>query len=345
MNADSLWTLWLANSADMSYIHFLSEASAINLELTLNRPGRLTFSFPLSNIKSVDFVPVNKCVVLMYRDEIVWSGPIWSLSESVSDEKINIITVGWLELLHHRITREKIIYLDTTRGQIIQNLLTVANSQQDTWLPNGVNADDAPVISKTFERFSNIGDGIQEMTSIEAGPDVFVNPASRQLDVRAWDNYVDRPNVIWAYGTPEENIQSFTRTIDVDSMVNRLNVLGKNDNTVPFLAEDITSQDDYRLFEQEETLSSVSDDTILTAYGQAEIVYKGTPRVTYSFDPLSGDSLPLIFRDFQIGDKCRLRAKFSPRIDVEQNIRVFACNLLIDENGNPKLSNVTTVAS
>lgn len=342
---NSPWTLYLANSSNMQIIGPLVDAKNFSLEATLNRPGRANFVYPSASPLAVSIIPVFTCVILMYKDQILWSGPVWSSNETEPDGRKSVIAVGWSELLYHRVLRVKTTYTEKTRGSIILALLGIANAQKDTWISAGNDADSAPVLTKTFEAFENIGQAIELMTTIEAGPDYYIDPATRKLHIKTWDSYADHPEILWAYGWGPHNVESFSRQTDVDSMVNRLNVAGKNSDTIRYVAQDLTSQADFQLFESQTTLSSISDQNVLAAYGEAEVVYRGTPRVTYTFQPHGGANQPLIFRDFALGDKCRLRAVAEPNIEVEQDIRVFSAQLSIDENGNHKLNNVVTVAS
>lgn len=344
-SGDPRWDLYLVESSNMAIVGPLLDASGISLDLSLNRPGRMTFNYPLDAEMSVEFSPVQRGVVLVYNGVIFWSGYINNISKNVPSEDMNIVVNGWLELLYHREVRQKVTYTNQTRGFIIHDLLAIANAQKNTWIQQGTNTDDAPPLDKTFEDNEGIGAGIEEMTGIEAGPDVTIEPEFRTMDIKAWDEYVDRTDVIWAYGWGPANLNSFTQNISADGLVNRLSVAGKNSGVPGYLTEDTLSQDQYNLFESSVTLSSVSDLDILAAYGEAEIVYRGKPRVTYEFQPASGHTMPLIFRDFKLGDKCYLKAVFKNKLEVDQAIRVFSCNLNIDENGTPKMSNMVTVAS
>ena len=339
------WQLLLANSSDLSVICPLQKASGISVEATLNRPGRLTFTYPLGDALAAEISPVSRCVLLVHDGVILWSGPIGPIQESLPEEKMSVVATGWLELLYKRILRAKTTYTSQTRGSIIHSLLTTANAQRTTWMSVGTDEDSAPVISKTFDIFSNIGQGIEEMTSLEASPDIFVDPETRELNVRNYLGYDDHPEVVWAYGWGPSNLESFTRQIDSDAMVNRINVIGKNSNTTAYIAADTTSQSLYSLYETEVTLSSVIDQEVIAAYAEAEIVYRGNPRVTYSFQPRAGEDMPCIWLDFELGDRARLKAVSPPRINVQQNVRIFSVTLQIDDNGNHKLTNVTTVAA
>jgi hypothetical protein len=344
-SGDPRWDLYLAESDNLEIIAPLFDATGISLDLSLNKPGRMTFQYPLDGPLSVELGPVRRAVVLVYNGVIYWSGYINNISKSLPSESVQIVVNGWLELLYHRELREKVTYTNQTRGFIIHDLLAAANGQQFTWIEQGTNTDDAPPIDKTFEESEVIGQGIDELTSIEAGPDVTIDPEFRTMDIKAWDEYVDRTGVIWAYGWGPANVNSFTQNISSDNLVNRLSVQGKNSGVTGYLAEDILSQNSYNLFESSVTLSSVSDFDILAAYGEAEIAYRGKPRVTYEFQPAAGHTMPLIFRDFQLGDKCYLKAKFKNKLEVDQAIRIFSCNLNIDPEGNPKMSNMVTVAT
>lgn len=339
------WDLYLAESSDLTVLGPLQDASGINLDLVLNRPGRLQFSYPLDGPLAKEISPINRCVLLAYNGEIFWSGFIMSFQRGMPEEQINVVVTGWQEVLYHRAIRAEVTYINQTRGFIIHELLAIANEQKRTWMEQGTNTDDAPPISKTFEGETTVGQGIEEMTSIEAGPDITVHPQERTLNIQAWDEFVDHTNIIWAYGWGPHNLESFSQSVDGAALINRITVKGKNNAVGGYLTEDILSQTTYQLFENSVTLSNVGDPDILAAYGEAELFYKKNPRVNYQFQPAAGNENPIVFRDFNLGDKCYLKAIYNNVFEVNQAIRVFSCSLSIDDNNVPKMSNMVTVAT
>lgn len=331
-----------ATSSNLAELGEVRAAKELNGEFILSKPGRVTFRTPIDDPVMAALEPVKHCILLALDDIVFWSGPLWVMSDSNPQRMLNITAVGWLELLYHRVFRTKQVYSSEYRGNIIHFLLALANSYQTTWMAPGTQGDAAPQITKTFEKDSNIGQGVEEMTQIEAGPDIFVDPLTRNLNVQQWNLYADLPGVVFTYGIGPSNLSSFVRTVDADQMINRLSVYGKNSNLVPALAEDTTSQADFQLFESTTTLSDVSDASVLLAYAGVEVAMFGLPRTTYTLSP--NLKAPLLFRDFKLGDKVYLKAK-GGRVDVDQAVRVFSATLGRDDEGNVRMNSLATVAA
>lgn len=106
------------------------------------------------------------------------------------------------------------------------------------------------------------------------------------------------------------------------------------------MAEDIPSQNEYQLFEEEVQLSDVVDPNVLLAYAGGEVLIRKTPRILYSPAPfpwIEGRT-PQPFVDYGLGDKVIFTAQKANRINViGQAVRIFGMNVTITEEGNERL--------
>jgi hypothetical protein len=333
--------LYIADSATLTLAGELRNAADVQGEFELNRPGRMTLSMPLKDPLMSAVEPIKHCIVMALDGVIKWSGPIWTLTEDMPGDRLNIVAPGWLMLLHKRVMRTKVVYNSSGRGTIIHSLLGVANTQQATWIVPGSNGDTSAAITKTAEKDSNIGQLIEELTSLEASPDIDIHPTTRNLNIRNWNAYADETDVVLGYNWGPNNVQQFQRTIDADQLCNRIKVYGKEDAVTPALVEDVPSQSNFRLFEETVTLSDVYDSDILLAYGGVEIVYRKTPRITYQITP--NEKAPILFKDFTMGDQIYFKAT-GGRSLIDHPVRVFQCSMQRNEAGNAVMTSFQTVA-
>lgn len=103
VSATGLWTLWLADATTMTRIAPLTYATQRRIQMDLNRPGTLTFTYPLSDPTADSIQPVSTCV-MAYRDGVLrWSGPVWATDEDPVSETLQVRCTGWLEILNKRV--------------------------------------------------------------------------------------------------------------------------------------------------------------------------------------------------------------------------------------------------
>lgn len=335
------WRIFLAESNDLEPKgEITTQASGKSLQLALNRPGAFSCSVPLDTEYKDHLVPVKNCIVAMKDDEIVWSGPIWSRIISFNEDQISLSAVGWFEILTKRYLTETITHTTTNLGDIAFDLLDKANAQQDTWISEGINTN-SEVRTVKYEQFQNIGEEILNLADIEAGYDISVHPSTRELNIRAWNDYEIKEDVLFGYNWGPKNVEQLTLTEDADSMANRIYVQGTN---ITAQADENPSQLDYNLFTEVISLTDVKDQDLLAAIANAEVAVKKNPKVIIEFIPLIDvdGSTPELFSEYEIGDKIFLNAKYKGVEIQEQAIRVFGANIEIDNNGNEKISSLQT---
>lgn len=347
----TLYKYALANSDTMEIIGELTGARARRLNLVLNKPGASSFQIPITDFMAKEIVPLRTCLIVYKLGIAKWSGPVWSMQESYSAQGKNMVVncVGWKELLNRRLIRERKLYLADafTGGEITFDLLDYVNGISPTGIAKGV-ALDTQVRNRTYERKHVFGRAIDELTEIENGYDWVVDPLTKELNI--YDSQIsspihqDRTDVVFGFNWGPENLAQFDRNTSVDSLVNSMIVSGKNGSFGPY--EDATSIAYWKMFEEDVSLGDVANQEILSAYAQAEILFRKDPRVLYSILPfpasheVSARPRPLV--DYGVGDRVYLTARYGDVLEVEdQPARVFGMDINIEDNGAERVNSLT----
>lgn len=255
------------------------------------------------------------------------------------------------------------IYQNLDAGQVAINLLNKANADGATKIAAG-SVETTQLRTRTYQRFSNIGKEIAALSSIESGFDYVVDPITRALNIYnrtnatnfpasassgnagagSWLYSADRTSVLkFDWGSGKSNLNSWRRTKDASSIVNRLNVQGKYALGV---AEDTSAESTYGIFEDIASLPDVIDatNTVLPAYANAEIAIRKTPKTLYEVGlNVGGPNAPQLFIDFNVGDKAVIDVTGQDSIQnitSPMTVRIFGVSLTIDQEGNETVSGI-----
>lgn len=351
----------------MNPIAPIRQARGRSIDLALNKPGGVKFNVPLQYdlFKDVETV---KHGVIAYRNGVPkHSGMIWNLQEDAPGNKLNVATIGWYELLNHRVLRDDVSYPRVglvpnkiTGGQIVFDapvgtpgtigyypggLLTIANDQKDTWIVAGADSDIMERVA-AYTRGTTIGSIITSLSETEAGFDFEVDPDTRELNIRAWDDVRDRTEYgVFGYAIQPKNLVNFGREFDASQMVNRHTSMGKYGGGI---AENLEAQDEYQLFEEIISLSDVVDPNVLLAYSGSEVTLKGRPRIITNIMPFAttgSGKTPQPLEDYDLGDRILYSVIKGDRINIEDQIaRVFGLSLSITDEGNEKVTGFQVLA-
>lgn len=212
--------------------------------------------------------------------------------------------------------------------------------------PGGATAYTTQLIPKKLEKGQGILQAIQDIIQTENGPDITVDPATRVVNVyRKYRRIL--PGVVFGYNWGPENISQFGREIDGSTVMNFM-VASGNSGVEAAGVVDIASQQAYGPFEEFASLSDVPETEILASYAQAEVNIRKTPRVMYQVTPFpwtEQNSSPEPFVDYRVGDQVALVARRLPRLDVNQQVRIFGMEVGIDEEGNERLGQLSLYPS
>lgn len=359
----------LASAVDLSNIGELTQARSRTFEVKLNSPGNASFTVPMNDELSANIWPLSSALKI-YRtgstgQKLVWSGYVNTIDEDATNNHMQINCVGWQERLSKRFLRQRLIYANVDDGDLVMNLLAQANTSpfpdayaptvpagsnpnNSTWLawggklPNegagGATAYTTALRNRTYELYQSIGQSINELVGIENGCDVWVDPATRMLYVYRKRRRI-LTNTVFGFGWGPNNIQQFNRTLDGSTVTNYYLATGRTGVTGQY-QHDAASQGSYNLIEEMQNLADVSDTNILNAYAGGEILMRAQPRQIFNVTPFpysTDKGVPEPFVDYDVGDQARLVAKKMPRLNVDQQVRVFGIQVGVDEEGNERL--------
>jgi azurin len=306
MSANPHWEVALARSSDLQEIDGLPYA--FSLSPIFNRPGSLSMTLPLDADVAYQVVKHSTCVTCQRNDQLRWSGEIVAVVKDPQAMTLSLTATGWLDILNHRFVRPEeeasLVFVDQVGGEIARSLLAVANAQTDT---SGIvrptrltfgSAQDTQTRTRAYKRSQSFGAGVQELSDIENGFDIFVDPLTRAVTTRAPDAFQRRGDVIFEYGV---NLANAPQTDDGSSSANRINVVGSNG--LVFAADDPAVIDAQGVMREDWlSVSDVSDETIIGAYANAELVYREHGTVSYDLKPLPYGDVPRLWDDFELGD-------------------------------------------
>jgi hypothetical protein len=424
------WKFILANSKDMSNIAELTQARSRNLSVIQNLPGSASFTHPMSTDFSAAIEEIKTCVKALrfnWRESIrmralgypanvwdtVWSGPVMTIDEDISADRMTVNCVGWLQRLDKRKIRRDInfVYVPganppiTATGvddaDIIFSLLAEVNGYQadgvtaqrgeyaagvnsagfrgstgndwyagywpmgskpnlPTWIKQGQKLPNegvggatpyAPAMrGKNYQAGQYVGPAISELLGVENGCDIEIDPITREMNIYRRRMTI-RPEVIFGFNWGPKNIQQLGRQRDGTAVVNYHLSTGAS-GSIPKYKDDVDSQLEYGLLEEDAALSDVVDNvniasgnsprqSVLWTYSAAEIALRKSVPNVFSVTPFPytrDGSVPEPFVDYKVGDRVQYTAIWKPRIEVKnQGVRVFGLNVNIDDLGNEKI--------
>ena len=223
------WTFELLDSSDLSGIGELTTASPRSLTRTLNKAGAVSCSMSMDEEISSRVKEITTAIGMSFRGKRVWTGPVWTTSESVDSERatLGIGCVGWLQTLDKRVTRPSWAdggpktWTDTDAGQIAHEMLTLTNSDASTvGSPNYVlvgTRESTQLRTRTYQPWSVVLASLTELSDIESGFDMEVDSETRELNIY---QIIQRNK-----GTSfqlDRNLQSVTSQIDAGRTLNWL---------------------------------------------------------------------------------------------------------------------------
>jgi len=342
----------LADSYDLSGLGELTQARNRSLQLSLNRAGAFSCTLPLDDGMAEIVEEVRTCVIVSVDGETIWSGPVWNVQEQINNQSatMQIGCVGWLQTLDKRVVRPEwnagnpIQYDGVDAGEIALDLLTRTNNDAyaagaPSYVFPGI-YDSTQFRYRTYQPWSGILTSLNELTEIESGFDMLVDPVTRELNIYARIG-VDSGILFQLPG----NVSSVSRQTDSGSITNYITAYSSAARASEADAESLS---DYGLFEEAQSLSDVVNSETLTAWAAGEIFVHSRPLPIISFQPQpespENPNAPRVFRDYNIGDFVRLTAR-KGRLQLDrQPLRIFSFTVSFPETGGAQVSDFQTAA-
>lgn len=347
--------------APLEKIGNLSRAKSRQFDIFRNRGGSCSFSIRTDDPMAYEILDrvdlgdvrgtVRKCVRIRRNGRDLWSGPIWGITGSLASDQITINCVGWLETLVKKLLWNVLDMSNDGNGwpadHVAFAILDAANTQDPTHplliKPGSVTG---PMMNRNryYQYGQSVADAIQKLSDIEAGFDYEIDPVTREMNLYSWDSYPIREDVILGYNFGPNNLKDMGWREAGDQMCNKMVVISQGAPVGPIYDSD--SQDDYGNFEEYVTLSGANQD-VLMPYGVAELVIRSRPLITYTLVPkivASGmpTGSPILFDNFDIGDKIWFSAHKNAFKVIKQAVRVFGASVALDDAGNETVGQLMT---
>lgn len=343
------WEYFLCDSGNMGVILPIKEARAKRLQLIYNRPGSFSCQVPITSQVAIQARKHAHCILAVRDGTPQWSGPIFTLVDTVPDDTTTITAMGWLEELNRRfisIALEPVsTYKDKTGGFIAASLianLELSVDQDGNFRPSRIHTvaySDTQLRTRTFKRGQNVGAAIKELIDIENGMDVLINPMTRTMFCIPPTSWQYRPEAMLGYNVFPNNIQSLTRTEDGTRTANAVNVQSSTGAVFTVSPEEDIDPVGVML-EDWITISDVNDTGVIGGYANGEQIYRRNGVTEYSVQPKTGPGLRTLrlFDDFDLGDAIYLSADRG-RLQIKaQPVRVFGATITDDGSGQEIIS-------
>lgn len=321
--------------------------------------------------------------------KLVWSGYINEINEDVNGGTMSVSAVGWFERLNKRIARQKVVYksqydyniivgsgFSIPSGGVASGIMHIANKtatasgytiasgtvpvvsgsnpNTPTWLnpgaySAGMRSGTAASQDLSIEQDSSFGEAIMTLVNQENGCDVYVDPATRALNVYGKKGSV-KSEVYFGYNWGPENIKEFSRSTTTNEIANYL--VGRATGvTAVSVNTDSASLNAFGLFEDHLDITlKTANINVLQFYTAAEYLFRSDPRTTptYSVSPYPytiGSSVPEPFTDYDIGDIVKFRAIREPRVNVNGSFRIFGLSISVTDDGNENIDSLSIYAN
>lgn len=359
------WLLRLCKTAGSEPVDWIDAADNIKPTLIQNRPGSLGFSIDMGE-KISGSIEQHRSEIQLVREwtigndvnrEVHWSGPVWTYEEDFGNGILTVGTLGWMQDYYRRIIRgaytdlvgavipsQEQAYPAQAGDAITYSLLAKANAQKDmngTVRPTRVSQGTAfitdpaytafPSFVSSIQRGNIIGQKMQELSDIENGFDMNVDPVTRKLNLYYPRKASIKSNLHLAYNWGPENMDDVKRTYDAVRQTNRLGTYGRTSGTSPAIVEDRVSMDYWGVMLEEEMAIDTDSPSVLLGYAGAEVAIRGNPLITDSIVVSSDDleSVPQYVEDFIVGDIGLYSARRGYRTLHNQPVRIFGIGATI----------------
>lgn len=351
-----VWKFFLAQSTDLEVTSDVT-GQARNKQLTVafNRSGNLTFQLPLT-LDNLEYTKTHSCCILAQKNNtVVWSGPVWTRTIDFGGEKIDISAVGWFEYLMTRYLWEGTIPDYSVAGEgdmtIASGLLTIANSDSPTYITFGGMTGAEETRKVKYEIWQSIGEEIINLSDTEHGFDIYMDPLTRELSLKAPETYTHQTDIPFGYNFGADNISNLIIEDNGGEMRNRIQVVGKDNNVWQYDADGTGGSPDSQGINglmTEVIQATESDDALLLqAIANAQGALKENGMINYEITlKAQGANNPYeLFEDYDLGDRIDVTAQ--KRIDnetiiMEMSPRVFGATIDIDDQGVERVSSLQT---
>ena len=349
------WKVVLLNRATMQKIGEFTQFSSASYSKRLNSAGSGSITCSLEDSVAQSIVPLATVLAFERNGHIVWSGPIINRDDSLPNRSISAQAVGFFDVLMKRVFREnRTAFTNVDAGQIAQAIVSEANAQSPTGITVST-IDPTVPRTRTYSRFSSMGQAIVELSQVENGFDFEVDGTEFKVYANQGVNRSASAlpgvrQVVLGLQAATQNIASFSRKIDTASFTNRVAAITTGSIEI---VEDSDSVAQYGLYEVSQSLGPVSSD-VGRAYAAAEVAVRGLPIETITVSLIAADEEERVPRFdgngnddehyFGLGDTLRVIVQDPDLPLIDQGFRVFSATVTLDVNGVERITDLQLAA-
>jgi hypothetical protein len=203
---------------------------------------------------------------------------------------------------------------------------------------------DTQVRTRAYHVGDNYGNSIRELTTIENGGDLKIDPLTRVLSVVPPTAYADRTEVKFGFEVEPHNLADAVETDDGTNLFNRENVVTSG-GIVAYADDQDAILRAGVMLEEWNSISDVSDVNIAGAFANAELVVKRSGLTSYQLTPNSYNDLPRPYDDFEWGDKAYFSVDKGAMQISNQAVRLFAGTINYTDEGDEVISELEVAMS
>ncbi len=238
-------------------------ARSRNISTSLDESGSAKFVTKIDDPLSDMIDPISTCIKIRRDKQDIWSGPVWTLDESVPSGDLSVGVVGWFEILMKRLTKIKQVFPTTDPGYIVKTLFNQIEQDGPLWITLAEPYLIGQLITLgEVAKFTPVGQIIKQLSGIENGFDWKIDPLSRQLNL--YPKYGSKRDATFSYGTGHSNLRSATRKWDGSTTINQIYVSSEIGTTAePALVTPFETPETYIAMDTFDTHTGANSSLIL----------------------------------------------------------------------------------
>lgn len=323
-------------------------------EWTLNSPGRLTVTCPLTISDITLKLPgqvappelsleEHATGLYLERDgQILWGGIVWNVQADVASDSLTIEAEGWITYFRRRILYWDRSYTSTEQLTIAKELIQLPQAAEFGWGNLNILADDMDAIPSGvlrdrtwygFERKS-FGELLEELAAVDNGFDFGFESYwnGDEIWTKATSTYPATGVLTQYVFDIGVNVSLLSYASDLSSVANSVHGIGSGDGSDKLIVKvsDTSKLGAWPILESIETRSSVKESSTLTAHAQRRLRRGSAPirHITISVFPDTDPQLG----SYKVGDVITLRGSVG-YLNVTGQYRITSMSLGINESG------------
>lgn len=331
------------------------DAAERRVSTPLNRASTASFRLRTEHRLNTRALALNN-LLKVYREGLVtpiFVGPCVTAEEVGDRDNQNIVVTAsdpLFRLARRFVGKSDAGYADTlsnkTKGILAKNVIDTANGEgwtgvdtNSAWITDTAQAKLGPVyfkpVAEVLTEFSSQLPGFDfELLPIEPTGSW---PNTSIVQFRTYNQKgVDKPHVVFEFGSSKANVGNYTRTSTLEGLAN---VVYNNEGfpeRSPISVSDSTS---INTWSRHDTLVSpeLTDVTLRTAIADAHLLMRKNPRTVIVFNPFT-NATPSPFVDYERGDRIRCRAIVNGVTRFDGLFKVWGLEVSLDSNNNESVT-------